>query len=142
MDAFARALDDIASDDWNAWVGAWIGATPPAGNAWGRARLDASAIHPSEAVKDYTAGFLIDMAREAEELGDDPVASRKFLAHARYGPMTETFRVELNPATMLPFFAERTRSFYAVNGKHRVDGRERRTHRFTWAAADAAPASP
>jgi hypothetical protein len=33
---------------------------------------------------------------------------------------------------MRPYEAERVRTFYAVNGKHRVDGRERRTHRFVW----------
>jgi hypothetical protein len=111
--------------------------TPAVGDTWGRARLDASTIHSSESVKDYTAGFLIDMAREAEELGDDPVASRTFLAHARYSPVTETFRVELDPATMRPFLAEHARSFHAVNGKHRVEGLERRTHRFTWVTEDA-----
>jgi hypothetical protein len=136
LDAFASVFDDIAREDWNVWVGAWLGASPAAGDTWGRARLDASTIHSSESVKGYTAGFLIDMARESEELGEDPVASRKFLAKARYSPMTEAFSVELDPKTMRPFLAERTRSFYAVNGKHRVEGRERRTHRFTWAAQD------
>jgi len=136
IDAFAAVLDEIAREDWNVWVGAWVGARPATGDTWGRARLDASTIHPSESVKDYTAGFLMDMARDAEEVGDDPVTSRKFLAKARYSPITETMRVELDPTTMRPFFAERTRSFYAVNGKHRVDGLERRTHRFTWAAED------
>jgi hypothetical protein len=136
LDSFAKIFDGIARDDWNVWVGGWVGSTPSPGDTWGRAQLNASTIHSADSVKDYTAGFLVDMAREAKELGDDPVASVKFLSRARYSAVTETYRVELDPATMRPFFAEHMRSFYAVNGKHRVDGRERRTHRFTWAAED------
>ena len=68
-----------------------------------------------------------------KELGDkDPVASVRFLESAQYGPLTQTLTVEMQAATMRPLFAERTRSFSAVKGKHRVDGLERRTHRFTW----------
>ena len=99
----------------------------------GHTRLTASAEVSSEAVRMYTRGFLIDMAREAKELGDDdPVASVRFLEKAVYSPMTTTPTAELETATMRPVFAERTRTFSAVKGKHKVEGRERRTHRFTW----------
>ena len=47
-------------------------------------------------------------------------------------PMTTTLTAEPEAATMRPVFAERTRTFSAVKGKHKVEGRERRTHRFTW----------
>jgi hypothetical protein len=96
-------------------------------------RLEASAVYPSEAVRLYTRGFLIDLAREAKELGDDdPVASQRFIEKARYSPLTVTLTAELESATMRPLFAERTRTFSAVHGRHKVEGRERRTHRFTW----------
>ena len=48
--------------------------------------------------------------------------------------LTEALTVEMETATMRPRFAERTRTFAAVHGKHKVEGRERRTHRFTWVA--------
>lgn len=99
----------------------------------GHTRLTASAEVSSEAVRMFTRGFLIDMAREAKELGDDdPVASVRFLEKAVYSPMTTTLTAELETATMRPVFAERTRTFSAVKGKHKVEGRERRTQRFTW----------
>jgi hypothetical protein len=163
LSAFSALLSDVAATDWNTWVGAWLGNRLAPGEreeseqdmqldgamvpvrltrrgltpsvADGRTRLEASAVYPSESVRQYTRGFLVDMAREAKELGDnDPVASVKFVDSARYSPMTETRTVELETATMLPLFAERTRSFTAVKGKHKVEGRERRTHRFTWIA--------
>jgi len=161
LDSFSRLLDDVASEDWSTWIGAWIGEqlapgektessmelpldgaqvpvhftrrglTPSAPE--GTTRLEASAVYPSESVRRYTSGFLIDMAREAKELGDDdPFASARFLESARYGPLTQTLTVELETATMRPLFAERTRTFVAVHRKHRVQGRERRTHKFTW----------
>jgi hypothetical protein len=161
FDAFSHLLDDVAAEDWITWTGAWLGQrlrpgdtleterelpfdgaripvritrrglTPKASE--GYTRLEASTAYPSESVRHYTAGFLIDMAREAKELGDkDPVASMRFLESAQYGPLTQTLTVELETATMRPAFAERTRTFSAVKGKHRVDGRERRTHKFTW----------
>jgi hypothetical protein len=162
-ETFSRVLNDVAAQDWNAWVGAWIGNELAVGESAeaernmrlgggsvpvhltrrgltpsvseGRTRLDATAIYPSEAVRKYTQGFLIDMARESQELGDDdPVASVRFAESARYSPLTDTLTVELETATMRPLFAERTRSFSAMKGKHVVEGRERRTHRFTWVA--------
>jgi len=163
FDAFSQMLSDVAAEDWSAWVGAWVGNQLAVGESTesvkdmqlrgglvpvrltrrgltpsvpdGRTRLEASAVYPSESVRQYTRGFLIDLAREAKELGDDdPVASVRFLDKARYSPLTETLTVELETATMRPLFAERTRSFSAVKGKHKVEGRERRTHRFTWVA--------
>jgi hypothetical protein len=171
LDALSRMLSDVAAEDWGTWVGAWIGESLAPGESntsertmeirgarvpvrltrrglapsapEGRTRLEASAVYPSEAVRQYTTGFLIDLAREAKELGDDPVASVRFAESARYGPLTETLSVELETATMRPLFAERTRSFSAGQGKHKVDGRERRAHRFTWteAATSTPPAS-
>jgi hypothetical protein len=134
-DAFANLLSDIAVEDWSTWVGAWLGKGQASDDPSAHARLTASAVSSSDAVRTYTQGFLIDMAREAKELGDnDPVASMRFLETAVYSPMTTTLTVELETATMRPLFAERTRTFSAVKGKHKVEGRERRTHRFTWAA--------
>jgi hypothetical protein len=130
--AFTTVLRDFAKEDWAGWVGAWIGSAPMLADAQGHVRLEASTIRPAESVREATRGFLVDMAREAQELGDDPAASARFLERATYGPMTVTTRVELDPSTMRPYEAERVRTFYAVNGKHRVDGRERRTHRFVW----------
>ena len=77
----------------------------------GHTRLTASAEVSLEAVRMYTRGFL---------------------EKAVYSPMTTTLTAELEAATMRPVFAERTRTFSAVKGKHKVEGRERRTHRFTW----------
>ncbi len=160
-EAMEHVLSDLAAEDWTTWVGAWIGRIPEPG-AWEESerdldlngsrvsvhlkhrvldrsgsethtRLEAEAVYPSDAVRDYTSGFLIDLAREAKELGDeDPVASLRFLESARYGPMAQTLTVELETVTMRPIFAERLRTFSASNGRHKVDGRERRTHRFTW----------
>jgi hypothetical protein len=163
VDAFSQLLSDVAAEDWSAWVGAWVGNQLAAGESTesertmqlggamvpvrltrrgltpsvpdGQTRLEATAVYPSESVRSYTKGFLIDMAREAKELGDnDPVASQRFLDKARYSPLTETLTAELETATMRPLFADRTRSFSAVKGKHKVEGREKRTHRFTWVA--------
>jgi hypothetical protein len=135
-DAISRLLNDVVAQDWNVWVGAWIGkesAAVESTESERNMRLTSSSVYPSEAVRQYTQGFLIDMAREAKELGDnDPVASSRFAESARYSPLTDTLTVELDTATMRPFFAERTRSFSAVKGKHKVEGREKRTHRFTW----------
>lgn len=135
--AVADVFEQVAREDWNAWAGAWVGMTVTSGEDPGRVRLDATAVRDSDAVRASTAGFLIDMAREAQELGDDPATSEKFLASARYSPVTETLRVELDPATMRPFVAVRERTFHAVSGRHRVDGVMRRTHRFAWTADDA-----
>lgn len=161
MEAFSSLLSDVAAEDWGTWVGAWLGEPLAPGESTeteremrlrgarvpvrvtrrglvptapkGCTRLEASAVYPSESVRQYTQGFLIDMAREAKELGDnDPVASVRFIEKARFSPVTETLTVELETATMRPFVAERSRSFTAVKGRHKVEGSERRTHRFTW----------
>jgi hypothetical protein len=158
---FAHLLSDVAAEDWSTWVGAWVGdrlgpgesneaerdmllngsivpvrlkrsGLPPS-EPHGRTRLEASAVYAAESVRDYTSGFLVDLAREAKELGDDdPAASLRFLQSAHYGPMTQTLTVELETGTMRPLFAERLRTFSATKGRHKVDGRERRAHRFTW----------
>ena len=139
-DAFASLLSDVAAEDWSTWVEAWLGKGQESNDLRARTRLTASAVDSSDAVRMYTKGFLIDLAREAKELGDnDPVASERFLEKADYSPMTTTLTAELETATMCPVFAERTRTFSAVKGKHNVEGRERRTHRFTWAADIASP---
>lgn len=161
LDAFAGLVDDAAADDWTAWVGAWLGkrlqagestqsqaswklddaVVPvqvtrrglPSGDAPARTRLEASAVYPSAAVRWYTSGFLIDMAREAKELGDDdPLSSRRFLERAVFSPLTETLTIELETASLRPIAAERLRTFSAVARGHRVHGTERRAHRFTW----------
>lgn len=99
----------------------------------GHTRLEAQAVYPSESVRHYTAGFLTDLAREAKELDDfHPDLSLRFLQSATYSPMTQTLTVELETATMRPVFAERLRTFSASKGRHKVEGRERRAHRFTW----------
>jgi hypothetical protein len=167
--AFGDILSDAAKEDWGTWVGAWLGdrlapgETAPSERTMeidgatvsvrttrrgltpsvptGRRRLEATAVYPSSAVQQSTRGLLIDSARETRELGGDPVATQEFLDGATYSPVTETLTVELDAATMQPFFAEKTRTFSAVNGKHRVDGRERRSHRFVWVAEDAVPPS-
>ena len=134
-DAFANLLSDVAAEDWSTWVGAWLGNGQESNDPHAHTRLTASAVDSSDAVRMYTRGFLIDLAREAKELGDnDPVASERFLEKAVYSPMTTTLTAELETATMRPVVAERTRTFSAVKGKHKVEGRERRTHRFTWVA--------
>lgn len=161
LDAFTRLLNDVAAEDWSAWVGAWIGdgLAPGAASDVGRdmvlggtrvpvqlkrrglqpsasgghTRLSAQAVYPSESVRNYTAGFLTDLAREAKELDDfHPDITLRFLQSANYSPLTQTLTVELETATMRPVFAERLRTFSASKGRHKVEGRERRTHRFTW----------
>jgi hypothetical protein len=161
LDSFKNLLRDAASGDWYAWVGAWLGSRLKPGewtrteSTWeldgtrvpvkaarrglsssgaaGRTRLEVQAVYPSESVRRYTGGFLIDMAREAKELGDDDtVASARFLEHAQFSPVTETLTVDLETATMRPILAERTRTFSAVARGHWVSGSERRAHRFTW----------
>jgi hypothetical protein len=158
---FASFLSDMAAEDWGTWVGAWLGeslapgesredereldlagARVPVRTAYrgltpaapaGHTRLEASAVYPAEAVRQYTQGFLIDLATEARELRpNDPVASLRFLDRAQYSPMTTTLTVELETATMRPLFAERMRTFSAEKGKLKVAGCERRTHRVTW----------
>jgi len=126
---FADFFNDLAAEDWSTWVEAWLGKEVAPGV---RAQLEASVVYPSEAVRAYTQGFLIDLARDARELGDDPVASQRFIEKARYSPLTVTLTAELEAATMRPLFAERRRGFSAVQGRHEVNGLERRTHRFTW----------
>lgn len=172
IEAFRTVLSELAAEDWDAWVGAWRGERLAPGESFddlreeivggatvpvrtrrrglppsvpdGRTRLEALTIFPSEAVKEYADGFLIDMAREARELGDDdPVASVRFLERAHYSPMVETRTVELETATMRPYLAERSRAFTATAGRHVVEGRERRTHRFTWLSdRDATAGTP
>ena len=161
LESVKGLVRDVAREDWSAWVGSWLGpglepgewtrtesewdlegervavrATRrglPSDGAAGRTRLQASATYPSEAVRRYTSGFLVDMARDAKELGnDDTVLSARFLERAQFGPVTETVTVELETATMRPHFAERTRTFSAVARGHWVSGSERRAHRFTW----------
>ena len=124
LDAFTRVLNDVAAEDWSAWVAAWIGNGLAPGE-WneveremdldgvsaplrmkrrglqplepgGHTRLEAQAVYPSESVRHYTAGFLTDLAREAKELDDfHPDLSLKFLQSATYSPMTQTLTVEL-----------------------------------------------
>jgi hypothetical protein len=162
LDSFTRLLNDVAAEDWSAWVGAWIGnelrpgesnevqremelagkrvplhltrrGVKPQGSA-GHTRLEAQATYPSDSVRNYTAGFLVDLAREAKELDDyHPDLSLRFLQSASYGPLTQTLTVEMETETMRPLLAERLRTFSASKGRHKVEGRERRTHRFTWA---------
>jgi len=134
-DAFASLLSDVAAEDWSTWVGAWLGKGEESNDPHARTRLTASAVDSSDAVRMYTKGFLIDLAREAKESGDnDPVASERVLEKAVYSPMTTTLTAELETATMRTVFAERTRTSSASKGKHKVEGRERRTHRFRWVA--------
>lgn len=167
LDLFGVLLSDVAAQDWSAWVGTWRGPRLAAGE-WtrtdedrelggirtrvtltrrglesaassGRTRLEAVAVYPSESVRQYTSGFLIDMAREAEEIGEDPVVNTRFLDRARYSPLTETLTVELETATMRPIVVERVRTFSAVAGRHEVEGTERRRHRFTWSIGPVGP---
>src|SRR5262245_5913041 len=166
--ALSRLLSDVAAEDWNAWVGAWIGnglavgestetertmslrggarrvrmtqrALEPSTPA-GRTKLEASAVYASDVVRLSTRGALIDLAREAKILkGNDLAASERFLEEARYSPLTDTLTVELETATMRPLFAERHRSCSAAHGKLNVEGRETRTHRFTWEGETSPP---
>ncbi len=168
LGAFKALLSDSARSDWNGWVGAWLGRslkpgawtriegvwplddTPvpvkvtlrglPSGAAPGRTKLQATAVYPSKSVRRYAGGFLIDMARDAKELGDDDtVASARFLERAQFSPVTEKLTADLETATMRPLLVERERAFSAVADGHWVSGNERRTHRFTWTAAEASP---
>jgi len=161
-------IADLASEDWYAWVGLWRGPRLAPGE-WvenetemsfhgrpvrvtlarrglaapsdaSRVRLEAVVVYPSDAVRSYTSGLLIDLAIEAQELGDDPEVNERFLRHATFGPVTERLTVELEFATMRPIVVERDRAFWAVAGRHRVEGHERRVHRFEWAGADPASA--
>jgi hypothetical protein len=163
-ESVSELVNTVAVEDWSEWVGSWVGENVAPGE-WtqadrdmeldgsrvtvhtmrrglepgelpGRTRLQASAVYPSSCVRNYTSGFLIDLAREAKELGDDdPVASERFLERARYSPVRETLTVELESATMRPITSERVRTFSASHGRHTVEGRERRVHRFAWAAS-------
>ena len=161
-EAFSQLLGDVAAEDWSTWVGAWLGSTLEPGEgedsernmqlggatvpvrlsrrgltpseANGRTRLEASAVYPSDAVRKSTQGLLIDMARDAKELGDSPEISMRFIETAKFSPLTVTLTTELETSTMRPLVAERLRTFSAVKGRHKVEGRERRVHRFTWSA--------
>ena len=124
LDSFKHLLNDVAAEDWSAWVGAWIGNELAPGESnhveremdlrgtrvplrvtrrglrptapHGHTRIEAQAVYPSEAVQHYTAGFLVDLAREAKELDDfHPDLSLRFLRSATYGPMTQTLTVEV-----------------------------------------------
>ena len=160
---FRDLISDLASEDWYAWVGLWRGPRLAPGESIqnetrmsfhgrpvrvtltrrgldppddpSRVRLEALAVYPTDAVQTYTRGLLIDLAVEAKELGDDPEASERFISRATFGPVTERLTVELEAATMRPIVVERDRSFWAVAGRHRVEGRERRVHRFEWSSA-------
>jgi hypothetical protein len=167
-ESFGRLLSDVAAEDWNAWVGAWIGNALAVGESAetertmslrggarrvrltqralapsspdGRTKLEASAVYASEVVRLSTRGSLIDLAREAKILkGNDPAASERFLEEARYSPLTDTLNVELETATMRPLVAQRARTYAAAHGKLKVEGRETRTHRFTWVADNPPP---
>jgi hypothetical protein len=130
---FERFLTGVAAEDWGAWVESWIGQPFVPVEPGGRAHLETFAVYPSSAVRSYTSGFLIDLAREAKELGDkNPQASLRFLESAEYGPMKESRSLDVESATMRPLLAERVRTFSATKGSHTVDGKERRTHRFLW----------
>lgn len=160
MSAFAGLVGEVAPRDWQAWVELWIGdrllpgewtrmdrvmpfdgalapvklvrkAVPPLGGA-GRTRLVLEAEYPSDVVRSYTAGVLVELAIEAERLGDDVRANTKWIEKAAYSPVEETITAELETATLRPIFVERVRSFFAENDGFRVEGRERRVHRFEW----------
>ena len=167
MNAFADLVKDVAISDWQAWVELWIGDTllpgewtrldrvmpfdgaltpvklvrkgvPPLGGA-GRTRLVLGAEYPSDAVRTYTTGVLIDLAVEAERLGEDVRANRKWIERAAFSPVEEEITVELETATLRPLHVERVRTFFAENDGFRVEGRERRVHRFEWLDGGAAP---
>jgi len=160
--AFGEVLAELAEEDWSAWVALWRGERLAPG-AWlaneatvsfhgepvrvtltrrglepgaaGRVRMEAVAVYPSDAVRSYTSGFLLDLAIQAKELGDDPEVNARFLERASFSPVTEKLTVDLEAATMHPLVVERERTFSAVAGKHWVEGRERRVHRFEWEAS-------
>lgn len=168
MNAFADLVKDVAISDWQAWVELWIGDTllpgewtrldrvmpldgalapaklvrkglPPLGGE-GRTRLVLEAEYPSDAVRTYTTGVLLDLAVEAERLGDDVLANRKWIESARFSPVEETITAELETATLRPIVVQRVRSFFAENDGFRVEGTERRVHRFEWLEGEASPA--
>ena len=168
MSAFSGLVGEVAPRDWQAWVELWIGdaqlpgewtrldrvmpfdgalapvklvrkAVPPLGGA-GRTRLVLEAEYPSDAVRTYTTGVLIDLAVEAERLGDDVRANRKWIEKAAFSPVEEAITVELETATLRPLYVERVRSFFAENDGFRVEGTERRLHRFEWLEGEASPA--
>lgn len=159
-DATRALLTDAAAMDWNAWVGAWLGVQLAQGD-WvsqtGETEIDGERVpvkvtrrglgagsqpattrysldllYPSDAVRHYTSGFLVDMARGAGELAEDHVANLRFLEGAVFSPLSETITIELETKTMRPLSVERMRSFQANAGRHQVQGRERRAHRFVW----------
>lgn len=132
---FERFLTGVAAEDWGTWVESWIGQRFVPSEPAGRAHLETHAVYPSSAVRAYTSGFLIDLAREAQLLGDEhPEASLRFLESADYGPMKESRTLDVESATMRPLLVERVRTFSATRGSFTVDGRERRAHRFVWEA--------
>lgn len=168
MNAFADLVSGLATSDWQAWVELWIGdalvpgewtrldrvmpfdgalapvklvrkGLPPLGGE-GRTRLVLEAEYPSDAVRTYTTGVLIDLAVEAERLGDDVRANRKWIEKAAFSPVEEAITVELETATLRPLHVERVRSFFAENEGFRVEGTERRVHRFEWLEGEASPA--
>ncbi|HEX6851668.1 MAG TPA: hypothetical protein VF139_09705 [Candidatus Polarisedimenticolaceae bacterium] len=160
MSAFAGLVGEVAPRDWQMWVELWIGdallpgewtrldrvmpfegalapvtlirkRVPPVGGA-DHTRLLLEAEYPSDAVRTYTTGVLLDLAIEAERLGDDVRANRKWIESARFSPVEETITAELETATLRPIVVERVRSFFAENDGFRVEGTERRVHRFEW----------
>ncbi len=159
MEAFEELVSRVGPSDWHAWTELWLGSTLAPGDGVrtreivvfegdlvpvtivrkalepggaGRMRLETTAEFPSEAVRSYCVGFLLDLAVAADELGDDVVANRRFANEARFSPVIETVAASLEPKTLRPLEVDRTRSFWAVGGKHTVEGRERRRHRFEW----------
>ena len=161
-EAFADLVRQVAPSDWQAWVELWIGDAMIPGE-WTRTdrvalfegaivpakrirrRLEPSGSggsshlleveYPSEGVRHYTVGVLLDLAVEAKRLGDDVRSNRNWIRGARFSPVTETITAELEDATMRPRVVTRERSFFAENDGFRVEGRERRVHRFSWIEA-------
>lgn len=161
MEAFEDLVSRVGPSDWHAWTELWLGSTLAPGDflrsrqvvvfekdlvpvtvvrkaleagTAGRSRLETIAEFPSDAVRSYTVGFLLDMAIDAEESGEDVLANRRFVEEARFSPVTETVAALLETATLRPLEVDRTRSFWAVGGKFTIEGRERRRHRFVWDA--------
>lgn len=150
MGAFSELVTDVAPDDWNAWVEFWSGISLRPGEwerferqmtlvrralpaeAPGRSRFRVEVEYPSESVRRMTEGALLDLAVRAGVLGDDPGVNRAWIDAADFGPITETITVEIETATMRPITVDRQRSFSAENDGFRVEGTERRTHRFRW----------
>lgn len=163
LSAFEEMVKGVARSDWQAWVELWRGdlllpgewtrsdrvvdfegvpvavklirrGLEPIGGA-AHSRFQIEVEYPSPAVRSYTTGFLIDLALDAEELADDVLENREWVDEARFSPVTEIITIEMETATMRPLVVDRARSFFAVHGDHRVDGRERRTQRFQWEVA-------